>query len=92
MIKILTIIMLVMIQLTDLLTMLGIKLEFKGKKPKLTKSNQENRVKCCKKYRLKTNKFWNRIVFSDESKVFPEKCGKKFVRKLDNEDWNQQIF
>ena len=30
--------------------------------------------------------------FSDESKMCPEKCGKHFVRKKNNESWNDKRF
>jgi hypothetical protein len=40
----------------------------------------------------KSHVFWNRVFFSDESKLYSEKNGKNLVRIRDGEDRNDPVF
>jgi hypothetical protein len=42
--------------------------------------------------KFKTPNFWNKVLFSDESKLFCNKSGLNFVRKFDDESWDNKQF
>ena len=42
--------------------------------------------------KFKNEKFWKNVFFSDESKLFSQKSGLNYIRKYDNESWNNINF
>lgn len=61
-------------------------------KPKISEINIEKRMAWAKKHEKWTSRNWNQIFFSDECKLFPEKGGKLYVRKKEEENWTEEKF
>jgi len=48
--------------------------------------NKTARMKFAEEWLKKESSFYEKIVFSDESDIFPNKCGKLYIRRLKDED------
>jgi len=48
--------------------------------------NKQARIAFAEEMLTKGEKFWSIILFSDESDLFPKKCGKTYVRKYPDEE------
>lgn len=58
----------------------------------MTEKNVKLRQKWALDFSRKTMKFWNRVIWTDESKMFAKQWGNRYVRKFDCESWNDERF
>ena len=58
----------------------------------MTEKNVKLRQKWALDFSRKTMKFWNRVIWTDESKMFAKQWQNRYVRKFDCESWNDERF
>ncbi|GFW76583.1 transposable element Tcb1 transposase [Trichonephila clavipes] len=64
------------------------------KKPFISLQNQKKRLEFAKNHQLKTDNFWKKVIFSDESKfnVFGSDCHRTVWRKPREHRFGSKIF
>lgn len=70
----------------------GLKARIAKRTFKLTEKQKQKRLEWAEKFMGKRRDFWEKVWWSDESKLFTQKSGNIYIRKFDEENWDSDEF